>query len=53
MSIIVYEQKKLKWKKEDKLNELKKEMDKKNKLEIEDFLFEVQDKHILKRQKFI
>ena len=49
----IYEQKKLKWKKEDKLYELKKEMDKKNKLEIEDFLFEVQDKHILKRQKFI
>ena len=48
----IYEQKKLKWKKEDKLYELKKERDKQNKHEIENFLFEIQDKNILKRQKY-
>ena len=47
----IYDQKKIKWKKEDKLRELKKELDEKNIFEIENFLFEIQDKNILKKKK--
>ena len=45
----IYELKKLKWEKEDKLKELKKERDKQNMLEISKFLYEIQDKKLLKR----
>lgn len=47
----IYEQKKKKWKKEDILLELKKERDKQNMFEIENFLFEVQDKSLLRKNK--
>ena len=46
----IYEQKKLKWKKEDKLYEIKKEKDKQNLYEIENFLFEVQNKKLLNKK---
>ena len=46
----IYEQKKLKWKKEDKLYEIKKEKDKQNLYEIENFLFEIQNKKLLNKK---
>ena len=47
----IYEQKKIKWKKEDILMGLKKEKEMQNIFEIENFLFEVQNKNLLKKNK--
>ena len=49
----VYEQKKLKWKNEDKLNEIKKEKDRQNMDEIENFLYIIQNKKLLRKNKGI
>ena len=47
----IYEQKKKKWKKEDKLREIKKERDIQNMYETEKFLFEIQDKSLSRKNK--
>ena len=47
----IYDQKKIKWKKEDKLRDLKKELDRQNMFEVENFLFEIQDKSLLRKNK--
>ena len=47
----IYDQKKIKWKKEDKLRDLKKELDRQNMFEVENFLFEIQDKNLLKKNR--
>ena len=49
----VYEQKKLKWKNEDKLYEIKKEKDRQNMDEIENFLYIIQNKKLLRKNKGI
>ena len=49
----VYEQKKLKWKNEDKLYEIKKEIDRQKMNEIEDFLYEIHNKNLLRKNKGI
>ena len=49
----IYEQKKLKWKNEDKLYEIKKEKDRQNMNEIENFLYLVQNKNLLRKNKGI
>jgi len=47
----IYEEKRLKWKKEDKLKELKKEKERQNRIDIENFLFEVSNKKYIQRNK--
>ena len=47
----IYDQKKIRWKKEDKLRDLKKELDRQNMFEVENFLFEIQDKNLLKKNR--
>ena len=45
--------KKLKWKNEDKLYEIKKEKDRQNMDEIENFLYIIQNKKLLRKNKGI
>ena len=47
----IYDQKKIKWEKEDLLMDLQKERDRQNIFEIENFLFEIQDKKLLKKNR--
>ena len=47
----IYEQKKLKWKNEDKLYEIKNEKDRQNMNEVENFLFEIHNKNLLRKNK--